>query len=466
MNARLIKLWNDLQSSYYFIPGLMAVGAVLLAMLTSHIDKTWDYKLAENLGWFYSNKADGARAILTTIAASMMTVASVTFSITMVAVTSAAGQYGPRLIGNFMRDRANQVTLGTFTSTFVYCLLILRVARTGDPSGAENAVTEFVPNLSLLVAMGLTMFCVGVMIFFIHHIPETLNVGNITGRVGRKLRQDIKKMFPETIGTSPDDTEIDKSKFDVENAIEVKAEAEGYIQAVNETALLNWATENDAVIRLQYRPGDFSIAGDVLMQVWVNGAEQTQLDEADIDRLRAGYAMGLDRTEHQNVLFLADELVEILARALSPGVNDPFTAINCINWFQSAIRTMMNVTPPSPYRRDEEGEVRIISYPVSFERLVGVLCDQSRAYIASDRNTTLKMLTALTELSTQAETDEHLTILKDQIEKLKRAAIDILPSALEKDEIAEASEKAAQMISDPAYYAAVKSSQDWGGGRS
>jgi len=85
MNARFIKFWNDLQSSYYFIPGLMALGAVGLAMLTSHIDKNWDYQIAEKLGWFYSNKADGARAILTTIAASMMTVASVTFSITMVA---------------------------------------------------------------------------------------------------------------------------------------------------------------------------------------------------------------------------------------------------------------------------------------------------------------------------------------------------------------------------------------------
>ena len=123
MNARLIKFWNDLQSSYYFIPSLMALAAVLLAFLTSYIDKTFDFEIAQKLGWFYSNKADGARAILTTIAGSMMTVAAVTFSITMVAVTSAAGQYGPRLIGNFMRDRANQITLGTFTSTFVYCLL-------------------------------------------------------------------------------------------------------------------------------------------------------------------------------------------------------------------------------------------------------------------------------------------------------------------------------------------------------
>ena len=466
MNARLIKLWNDLQSSYYFIPGLMAVGAVFLAMLTSHIDKTWDNTLAENLGWFYSNKADGARAILTTIAGSMMTVASVTFSITMVAVTSAAGQYGPRLIGNFMRDRANQITLGTFTSTFVYCLLILRIARTGDASGIENGVTEFVPNLSLLVAMGLTMVSVGVMIFFIHHIPETLNVGNITGQVGRKLRRDIKDMYPENIGNDDADIEINPDCYHHKDAAAVTAVAEGYIQAVNEMAILDWATKNDAVVRLQYRPGDFAVSGDALMHVWKKDAPDEPLKDESLHELRAGYAMGQDRTAHQNILFLADELVEILARALSPGVNDPFTAINCINWFHSAIQTMTKVNLPSPYRRDETGELRVISYPISFKRFVSVICDQSRSYVATDRNTTLKMLTMLTELAAQTEKDECRTVLKQQIEKLKQAALDVVTMSPDREDLIAAFEKSADMIEDPDIYADVLASQDWGGGRS
>lgn len=466
MNARLIKLWNDLQSSYYFIPGLMALGAILLAMLTSHVDKNWDYKLAENLGWFHSNKADGARVILTTIAGSMMTVASVTFSITMVAVTSAAGQYGPRLIGNFMRDRANQITLGTFTSTFVYCLLILRVARTGDASGMENGVAEFVPNLSLLVAMGLTMISVGVMIFFIHHIPETLNVGNITGQVGRQLRRDIKEMYPENIGDEQSESDVSFNAYDHTKASTVASKAEGYIQAVNETAILNWAKENDSVVRLQYRPGDFAINGDVLMHVWKRGAPAGPLDDEDAAKLRAGYAMGQDRTAHQNILFLADELVEILARALSPGINDPFTAINCINWFQSALKTMMQASQPSPYRRDEDGNVRIISYPVSFERFVSVICDQSRAYISTDRNTTLKMLTILTELAAQANNENYREIIIDQIDKLDRAASEALPTAMEREELKAQFVKSARMISDPKHYADVQASQNWGGGRS
>ena len=466
MNARFIKFWNDLQSSYYFIPGLMALGAVGLAMLTSHIDKNWDYQIAEKLGWFYSNKADGARAILTTIAASMMTVASVTFSITMVAVTSAAGQYGPRLIGNFMRDRANQVTLGTFTSTFVYCLLILRITRTGDASGMENGVAEFVPNISLLVAMGLTMASVGVMIFFIHHIPETLNVGNITGQVGRKLRNDIKVMFPNKIGDGDNDADVNLEVYDHKDASEVTAKAEGYIQAVNETALMDWARENDALIRLQYRPGDFAINGDVLMRVWSANGSRVSLSQKDLKLIRSGYAMGQDRTAHQNILFLADELVEILARALSPGINDPFTAINCINWFQSAINAMMHAQSPSPLRRDENGIVRIISYPISFERFLSVICDQSRAYVATDRNTTFKMLTVLTELISCAKTDEQRDMLCLQLDKLERAALEALPSNVEKDELKKEFEKSRRMNSDKDYFDKVIASQDWGGGRS
>lgn len=459
MNARIIKVWQDLQSSYYFIPGLMGLGSICLAYLTIHLDEVYGLKVSE-FGFFLSNKADGARTILATIAGSMMGVAATTFSITMVAVTSAAGQYGPRLIGNFMRDRGNQVTLGTFTSTFIYCLLILRVARTGDAEGTENAVAEFVPNISLLTAMGLTLSSVGVLIYFIHHVPETLNVGNITARVGRRLRKDIETLYPQEIGKQNKDEDVDMSRYSLTDAIEVKAKAEGYIQTVNEAALFASAKEHDAVIKIEYRPGDFATQGDVLVRVWPQG----ERDE-DIQRYRNAYAMGQDRTAHQNILFLADELVEILARALSPGVNDPFTAINCINWFHSAMKAFLRGQSPSPYRRDEDGALRIIAYPISFERFVSVLCDQSRAYVAADRNTTFKMMTILTELTASTDNASAKMILIRQLEKLKDAALQAQTSGPDKADIKSRFALAESMISDKEKYIAEISSQGWIGGR-
>lgn len=460
MNARLIKVWQDLQSSYYFIPGLMGLGSILLAYVTIWLDEVYGLKVAE-FGFFLSNKADGARTILATIAGSMMGVAATTFSITMVAVTSAAGQYGPRLIGNFMRDRGNQITLGTFTSTFIYCLLILRVARTGDSGDGENLVAEFVPNISLLTAMGLTLMSVGVLIYFIHHVPETLNVGNITGRVGRRLRKDIETLYPQDLGVEDKCEDIDISKFTSEAAYSVCTKAEGYIQTLNDSSILSMARKYDAVVKIEYRPGDFITKGQVLLRIW----SSNDIDGNVYDAFREAYAMGQDRTAHQNILFLADELVEILARALSPGVNDPFTAMNCINWFQSAMKAFLSGEAPSPYRRDKDGKLRVIAYPIEFERFASVLCDQSRAYIASDRNTALKMLTVLTELAAGTERIREKDILIGHIKKLKTAAMEVLTSSPDRDDINFKFNQALQLISDPKLYRQEQSSQRWIGGR-
>mgnify|MGYP000117881450 CR=1 FL=1 len=459
MNARLIKVWQDLQSSYYFIPGLMGLGSICLAYLTIYLDEVYGLKVSE-FGFFLSNKADGARTILATIAGSMMGVAATTFSITMVAVTSAAGQYGPRLIGNFMRDRGNQVTLGTFTSTFIYCLLILRVARTGDAQGEENAVAEFVPNISLLTAMGLTLMSVGVLIYFIHHVPETLNVGNITARVGRRLRKDIETLYPEELGAQDKDKDVDLTQYTLEDAIDIRAKAEGYIQTVNADALLRVAKKDNTVVKIEYRPGDFVTRGDVLLRVWPH--EEWSEDST---KYQNAYAMGQDRTAHQNILFLADELVEILARALSPGVNDPFTAINCINWFHSAMRAFLRGQMPSPYRRDADGALRIIAHPFDFERFASVLCDQSRAYIAADRNTTLKMMTVLTELTAHTDDKSAMQILMTHLEKLKDAALQAQISAPDKADIKARYELAKRIIADRETLMSELTSQRWIGGR-
>lgn len=414
MNARFIKLWNDLQSSYYFIPGLMAIGAVLLALITGTIDRVYEYEIAEHLGWFHSSRAEGARAILTTIAGSMMGIASVSFSITMVAVTTAAGQYGPRLIGNFMSDRGNQITLGTFTATFIYCLLVLRLSRDGS-SGAQEIV-EHVPNFSLFVAMVLALLSVGVLIYFIHHIPETLNVGNITGRVGRKLREALKDMFPENLGDgAPGDLENAQKVMRSYDAVPVCTDAEGYVQAINEASLLNIATENDFILKILTRPGEFVANGDALVEIY----SDAELPEEVEGKILAAYAMGLERTEFQNVLFLADQLVEILARALSPGVNDPFTAINCLHWYRSALSAALKGQPPSPVRVDENGEFRVYAEPIQFEVLAERLCGQSHPYITADKNVNAEMVKLLGTLLKSAEDHTNRECIERYISQYK-----------------------------------------------
>jgi uncharacterized membrane protein len=302
---------------------------------------------------------------------------------------------------------------------------------------------------------------VGVLIFFIHHVPETLNVGNITARVGRRLRRDIEALYPEDIGHENKDLDVDLTAYPLDEAVEIYAKAEGYIQTLNEEALLRAAKQDNCIIKIEYRPGDFATRGDALLRIW---ADETW----DMDRCqtyRGAFAMGQDRTAHQNILFLADELVEILARALSPGINDPFTAINCINWFHSSMKAFLRGELPSPYRRDEEGSLRLIAYPVDFERFASVICDQSRAYISADRNTTLKMMTILTELIVETQDESHQSILKMHLKKLKDAALESNPSAPDHADIEVHFNLAQKMISDPALSKSETTSQRWIGGR-
>ncbi|NNE59232.1 MAG: DUF2254 domain-containing protein [Hellea sp.] len=433
MNARLIKFWQDLQSSYYFIPGIMVLLTVILATATAYIDAQLSAEIARKLDIFYAIEPGGARAVLATIAGAMMTVAAVTFSITMVAVTTASGQYGPRLIGNFMRDRANQFTLGTFTSTFVYALLVLRITHAGDASSGPDTISQFVPNLSLLVAVIMTLVSVGVMIFFIHHIPETLNVGNILARVGKKLRDNIEKTFPADLGKATETKKFDRRSIPEASAHHVCAESEGFVQAVNDSAMMRLAIEHDLVIELMKQPGDFITNGEELVSIW----PQKDIDDETLQEISASfkktYAMGKERTAHQNILFLADELVEILARALSPGVNDPFTAINCINWFKSSLKAMMRANIPNPYRADDNGDVRVITNPIDFKHFADNMLGQSRNYVATDFNVTCRLLDILDDLIESAENTSQKKILRAHARALNIAATDSQIVAADKD---------------------------------
>lgn len=196
MTVRLMKYWHHLRASYWFVPALMVLSAIVLAFVTDRIDTHYSAQYISSVPWLYVSHPAGARAVLSAIATSMIGVAGVTFSMTIVSVSFAAANVGPRLIGNFMRDTGNQVTLGTFIATFVYCLSVLRTVT--DDSGTGDSA--YVPQFSLYVALILTLASVSVLIYFIHHIPESINVGRIISLVGGELEQSVRQLFPEDIG--------------------------------------------------------------------------------------------------------------------------------------------------------------------------------------------------------------------------------------------------------------------------
>jgi len=458
MTAKLIKFVEDLRASYWFVPMCMTIGALLLAIGARALDASALTENVPNLRWLQALGADDARAILNVVASGVLGVAGVTFSITIVAVSFASSNFGPRLIGNFMRDRGSQYTLGTFIGTFVYSLFILSNVHASSTSTDGAEIAEFVPHLSILLALLLMLASIAVLIFFIHHIAETINIENIIATIGLKLKQRINDVYP-----SPEPSD-DLLSADFTHLIEGKelhcidANCIGYVQAINHEKLAEVAASNDVLISVHYRPGDFVSSHDCMMSVW---REHTQTVAAD--ELRQCFVTGQQRTEHQNILFLVEQLGEVIARALSPGVSDPFTAISCLNWYRTALfeylAAQKDQTDDHQWHRR-----RIQLLPISFQRLTSVMFERTRQYIASDTNVALHTLALLTECAAYAGPGSHQQVLKTHLENVQQAAIETLGDSIETRLVSRRFSEAKQIISTGLPAGLDKQQCDWFGG--
>ncbi len=437
MNANLIQFLRNVRSSYWFLPSAMTFGAIALSVLTLTIDESYSGPWAADSTWWYAARSAGARAMLSTIAGSMIGIAGVTFSMTLVSVSFAASNFGPRLIGNFMRDRGNQVVLGTFIATFVYSLLILRRVR-----AAGDDLSSFVPQLSVLVALVLALMSVSVLIYFIHHVPETINVSRLTASIGRTLTREVANVFPSAMGEPGPELGSRSSGFDRANTESLRSPTNGYLQALNEDRLLEVASNHDIVVSLHLRPGEFAVEGDML----ISACPRERWGEELAGELRGCFAFGSERTPAQDVLFLADQLVEILGRALSPGVNDPYTAIDCIHWMQSALSSSAARDAPAPERYDESGALRVIAPPLTFEGLVRRLCSRSIPYVAPDRNASLAFFEMLGAVGCRAKSKERREEVRALARQLASACEDVLPSELHRSEVREALERTEERL--------------------
>ena len=182
----------ELRSSLWFLPTLIVFGSGVLAVAFIELDSRLSFKLLTNFPRLFGAGAEGSRGMLSSIAGSMITVASVTFSITIVALSQASSQYSSRILRNFMRDRGNQAVLGVFLGVFTYCLFVLRAIRGGDEG-------QFIPSLSVFGALVLALVAIGFLIFFIHHVASLLQASNVIAAAAHETFQTIDRLFPERL---------------------------------------------------------------------------------------------------------------------------------------------------------------------------------------------------------------------------------------------------------------------------
>ena len=415
MRAYLQQLAYRIKGSYWFIPSLMVIGAIVLSQTAIWVDREIGNRWLRDV-WFASvNQPDGARALLATVAGSMITVAGVTFSLTILAVSHATSHFGPRLLDNFMRDRGNQVTLGTFVATFLYCLLVLRVVRGSGVSGDEGFdVGVFVPQLSVLIALVLTIASVGELIYFIHHVPDSIHISTVLQRLSNDMSQKFDELYPETVGDPFDiDNEEELPSFDFVQ--EIRSKASGYLQGIDDADLMEFAKSKHAVVQLLRRPGDFIRENEPIAKV-------TKIDDwcdKHVDQVCYGFTIGFSRTPTQDIFFILNEFVEVATRALSPGVNDPFTAMQCMDWLSVGLVKLSRRQLPSIRRVDSEGDIRIITTKTSLDDFVDTMLGQLVPYAKDDENARAYFIDSMNKVISISQNAQLNQVIIEQITRIR-----------------------------------------------
>ncbi len=447
-NVKLSKLWDQIHSSYWFIPSVMAVASLALAFIMLSLDRT--DKVEIDYWWIYTGGADGAQSLLGTVAGSMISVAATAFSITIVALQLAASNFGPRLLRNFMQDTGNQVVLGTFIATFIYCLLVLRTIH-GEGDGYE----EFVPQLSVTIGTLLAIISIGVLIYFIHHASTIIQASYVIQNVSEDLHSAIERLFPEKIGCGESEDSLGVEEIPMsfeEEALPIRVNGTGYLQAIDHEELIDIACKHNLLVRLETRPGKFLVQGGDLVLVFpgekVNKKLTTQINDA--------FILGKERTEQQDVEFPIDQLVEIALRAISPGINDPFTAIRCIDRISAGLCHLVQRNLPSPYRYDNNKILRIIAEGVDFQGLVDRAFNQIRQYGKSDAGVTIRLLEAIATIASYTNNSKYQASLRHHADMILQDSREGLSQEQDRKDVEES------------YYQVIKNlnnddnNKDWG----
>ncbi|MCW5703435.1 MAG: DUF2254 domain-containing protein [Bradyrhizobium sp.] len=350
MPARIRKFLADLEEAFWLIPALLSAAGAIAALALVKLDRAsvapqW---LLED--WLYDGGAVGARTLLGAIAASTIGVAGTAFSITIAALSVAAGQMGPRLLRNFTRDRGNQVTLGTLVGTFCYALVALRSVRTESEGG-------FVPHLTLAVGIGLAFVCVAMLVYFVDHMARRINVDTVIDLVSADLHEAIERLTSDEPQPEP------PAENFWSNAVPISDQRQGYLREIDEHGLAAWASEQKAAVRLLVRPGDYIIPGAPMALVMPETKEaETAVHNAT--------ALGSNRASSSDLRFAVRQLVDVAVRALSPGVNDPHTAIGVLNCLGAALCKIVPRHLRTGVHLDENGQPVLVVPFVQYDKLL------------------------------------------------------------------------------------------------
>jgi uncharacterized membrane protein len=411
---RLKQKWSDLRSTFWFLPFLIVLCSIVYAIALIRTDYAGGNRWLAQWPRIFGVGAEGARDMLSTLASSMMTVMGITFSMTLLALALASSQYTSRILRNFIRSRVTQVTLGTFAGVFVYCLIVLHTIRTGD--------TPFVPSLAVFFAFLLAFVGIAVLIFFIHHIASSIQASSIIASVAQETHASIDRLFPEKREPGPDKTEGEENErllppLDERTWYAVPAAVSGYIESVDNDAILRLARGGRTIVRMEHGIGEFVVQNTALVSL----ALTYPPDQETMVALNRAYSVGRHRTVDQDTAFGIRQIVDMALKALSPGVNDTSTAVMCVDYLTAILARLATRQFPPSHRYEGE-TLRVMAIVPSFEGLLAEAFDQIRGSAEGNVAILARMLGAFDSIGGLTVRPSHLRALDEQVQWIAELA--------------------------------------------
>lgn len=408
-SLRWSSLREQLRTSLWVTPvgvSLVCMGACLgLVQL--------DHALSSDFtGWYvYSGRADGARALLSTIASSMLSIAGVVFSITILVLQLASSQYSPRVLGSFLQDSVTQWSLAMFLGSFVYALTLLPEVR-----GSGDGAPGFVPGIAVFGSFALAMVSVGFFVRYIHHMAHSIRATSIVARVAFATHEAIAQLYPDRVlqGTQPTQQRpTHKQTRTIENR------DAGVVIDVDTETLMEVAIQHDLTLVLLFQVGEFVPAGAPICHVW---------GDCEVSVLEPGrwLAVAHERTGKKDAAFGFRQLVDIAVRALSPGVNDPTTAVQVLHQLHDLLRALLHREIPSPARVDQSGRLRLFLPRPDWDDYVRLAFEEIRLYGAGSVQVVRRAREILADLLSVAD-DARAAVLRNELQLFERAAARELP---------------------------------------
>lgn len=422
---------DSLRYGFLVGPGLVALAFIGAALLLPHLDALGG---PHGLGGF-GGDADAARTILSTIAGSLITVAGLTFSITVVSLQLVSQQFSPRALRNFLADRLNQVVAGSFVGIFAYCLLVLRTVR--DQNGSEAG---FVPSLSVTIAIALGVITVGLLLVFINHMSQTLQVSSIAGRIAHSTLAAAEHLYPDTYGGADAQHGVERLREWREEfrPVYLYPPRPGYVQSVALEGLASRARR----LEVPVTPGDFVTERTPVLVRWDGGDADEGLDLA--------VTVANERDINEDLGYGIRQLADIAIKALSPGVSDPTTACTCIGYLRAILERLAAASFPESLRRDDARDLTVLVRRRTFEEYVDAGLVQIGRYASADvrvAGTLLETIHAVVASAREAGAYERLSCLQEAATAIARRAFDEATSEHDRDVVARLLEQVEQLSS-------------------